>query len=372
MVRDCAANAGGEDCRTVVAENQPSQKNRMEGKLLEVAGRVRAFMESCGSEAEFNALALEVFQMQAELNPAYRAFVGKGTRTMADWRDIPAMPASGFKQLELTCLGDEERRRVFFSSGSTQQERSRHYHGVESLELYEESAWRCFDTNFRVRAQKFVFLTPRARLVPNSSLAHMFEIFALRHGGRSAFVGAVDQAFAWELNVDECVRALEGPEPVAIFGTAFLFVHLADALAERGLEIQLPPGSWAMETGGYKGRSREVSRGELRALMTARLGIPKESIFSEYGMSELSSQAYDRADGVFRFPPWARARLISPSTGREAAAGERGLIRVCDLANVWSVMAVQTEDVGIGVGDGIELCGRATQAEARGCSLMSV
>ena len=89
-------------------------------------------------------------------------------------------------------------------------------------------------------------------------------------------------------------------------------------------------------------------------------------------MSELSSQAYAAEDGLFRFPPWARAQIISPATGREANAGERGLIRVYDLANVWSVMAVQTEDVGIKEGDAFRLLGRAAAAEARGCSLMSV
>jgi hypothetical protein len=102
------------------------------------------------------------------------------------------------------------------------------------------------------------------------------------------------------------------------------------------------------------------------------LGISSENIFGEYGMSELSSQAYAGADGLFRFPPWARAQMISPATGREAREGEGGLIRVYDLANVWSVMAVQTEDVGVREGDGFRLLGRAAEAEARGCSLMSV
>jgi len=91
-------------------------------------------------------------------------------------------------------------------------------------------------------------------------------------------------------------------------------------------------------------------------------------------MSELSSQAYDSAgpsERVFHFPPWARAQIISPETGREAGEGETGLIRVFDLANVFSVAAVQTEDLGIRRKDGFELIGRAQLAEARGCSLMT-
>jgi hypothetical protein len=98
-------------------------------------------------------------------------------------------------------------------------------------------------------------------------------------------------------------------------------------------------------------------------------------------MSELSSQAYDmrtgtscpapRASRLFHFPPWARAQIISPENGREVAAGETGLLRIFDLANVFSVMAIQTEDLAIRHVDGFELIGRAETAEARGCSLMT-
>ena len=147
-----------------------------------------------------------------------------------------------------------------------------------------------------------------------------------------------------------------------------------------------------METGGYKNRSRSMPKTELHQLITERLGVPPSHIICEYGMSELSSQAYEGVAGDgwrvagknsvsrhsppgtrhFRFPPWARAQIISPETGHEVADGETGLIRVFDLANVFSVMAIQTEDLGIRRGDGFELIGRATLAEPRGCSLMAV
>jgi hypothetical protein len=94
-------------------------------------------------------------------------------------------------------------------------------------------------------------------------------------------------------------------------------------------------------------------------------------------MSELSSQAYDTTPHqlergrVFRFPPWARVQVISPETGREVPEGETGLLRIWDLANVWSVLAIQTEDMAVRRGNGFELVGRAVQAEPRGCSLMA-
>jgi hypothetical protein len=174
-----------------------------------------------------------------------------------------------------------------------------------------------------------------------------------------------------------------------MLGTAFSFVHLLDHLAEQELWFELPPGSCALETGGYKGRSRSMPKAALHALIAERLGIPGGQIVCEYGMSELGSQAYDsaiapsrltlysprstlHAPRSFHFPPWARVQIVSPETGREVAEGETGLIRVFDLANVYSVMAIQTEDLGIRRGKGFALAGRAVLAEPRGCSLMAV
>jgi hypothetical protein len=129
------------------------------------------------------------------------------------------------------------------------------------------------------------------------------------------------------------------------------------------------------ETGGYKGRSREIDKRELRRLLERRLGVPATNIVSEYGMSELSSQAYDGQVGAsgeraFQFPPWARAEVISLETDEPADEGETGLLRVYDLANVGSVMAIQTEDLALRRGRGFELLGRASESQPRGCSLM--
>jgi hypothetical protein len=155
-----------------------------------------------------------------------------------------------------------------------------------------------------------------------------------------------------------------------LLGTAFSFVHLLDFLAEKNLRLTLPPGSRVLETGGYKNRSRSLPKTELHALITKRLGVPASHIICEYGMSELSSQAY-AVNGAFHFPPWAQVQIISPETGREVADGETGLIRVFDLANVFSVAAIQTEDLAVRRGEGFELIGRARLAEQRGCSLMT-
>jgi hypothetical protein len=204
--------------------------------------------------------------------------------------------------------------------------------------------------------------------------------------GGSPFCGRVDGAGAWSLDIDAVLASLPPHPPSAIrhplmiLGTAFSFVHLLDFLVENHLPLDLPQGSWVMETGGYKNRSRVMPKAELHELITQRLGVGRENIICEYGMSELSSQAYDSATHppssifhprVFHFPPWARAQIISPETGREVADGETGLIRIFDLANVFSVAAIQTEDLGVRRGEGFELIGRAEMAEPRGCSLMT-
>jgi hypothetical protein len=186
--------------------------------------------------------------------------------------------------------------------------------------------------------------------------------------------------------VQQLLAASDGSTPVVLLGTAFSLVLLLDHLVESNLRFDLPAGSRVMETGGYKGRSRVLTKTDLHNLITSRLGIPPAHIVSEYGMSELSSQAYNggaallrghpgerrAATRPYRFPPWARAQVVSPENGREGGEGETGLLRVYDLANVFSVMAIQTEDLAIRRGTGFALVGRAESAEPRGCSLMSV
>jgi hypothetical protein len=191
----------------------------------------------------------------------------------------------------------------------------------------------------------------------------------------SIFVGRLDEAGSWTLDfVDIYYRlkaAINSEQPVTILGTAFSFVHLLDYLASKDLVFNVPEGSLVMETGGYKNRSRILPKAELHSLIEKFLGVPRENIVCEYGMSELSSQAYANSNGQFQFPPWARVQIISPETGREIADGETGLIRIFDLANVFSVAAIQTKDLGIRRSDGFELIGREQLAEPRGCSLMT-
>ncbi|MGH8023983.1 MAG: hypothetical protein ACRED1_10400 [Limisphaerales bacterium] len=347
----------------------------------------------------FDETALELFGLQFEYNPAYRRVAevkGLTPRDVRHWTQVPFVPTAAFKELELTSIPSRERTGVFHSSGTTEQRPSRHFHCGESLRLYELSLWTAFRKNVPelFGGCDLVILSPSPKLAPHSSLAHMFEVVRRRLGEpETAFVGHLDGAgslggaatppyqwepasvrqLAWAIDLPATVAALRrAGKPKLILGTAFSFVHLTDFLARQKIRLSLPEGSRAMETGGYKNRSRAMPRAELHSLITEFLGIPREAIIREYGMSELGSQAYDRRNGGrdFHFPPWTRAQIISPETGREVDEGQAGLIRIFDLANVFSVSAIQTEDLGVRRGDGFELIGRAALAEARGCSLM--
>ena len=392
-------------------------QNRMIADLTNFAARLRNTISVAGNSAtevaEFNfprrsriqgasfgfrdetftALAVELFALQFAANPAYRkacAVRGAATRSVSHWKQIPAVPTVAFKEFEITCLPPSDRPRVFHSSGTTEQQPSRHFHIAESLAVYETSLWLWFDSHVSSNPgcdDRLLCLTPPPAQAPNSSLVHMFETVRRNLGAEDrAFVGRAETDGAWTLDFDATraalLRACRSNAPLILLGTAFSFVHLLDWLGERNLSVQLPPGSRVMETGGYKGRSRDIPKAELHALITQRLGVTPSHIVCEYGMSELSSQAYDHcldlkrhtqhATRIFHFPPWVRVQITSPETGLEVNDGETGLIRVFDLANVFSVLAIQTEDLAIRRGDGFELIGRAALTEPRGCSLMMI
>jgi Acyl-protein synthetase, LuxE len=422
----------------------------MTSDLSIFAARLREFISICAEEssfgvpssggsnepalqahhdAEFNGMALVLFALQFQHNVAYRTICEArkvAPDTISHWTQIPAVPTTAFKELDLTSLPPEARTNVFHSSGTTEQRPSRHFHSAESLAIYEASLWPWFQRHLRPDLTPdtwhLTLLSPPPTQAPHSSLVHMFELIRCKLGAsRAAFAGEIDRFGSWALDFDRVRGSLRESmvekRPLLLLGTAFSFVHLLDDLAKQDLRFELPPVSCVMETGGYKGRSRSLPKSELHALITQRLGIPATHIVCEYGMSELSSQAYDskvsgvppslrfgaasrcpafatasaggqvsglnvqrstfnvqrstnEPERVFRFPPWARAQVVSPETGREMAEGETGLLRIFDLANVFSVMAIQTEDLAVRRADAFELVGRAEASELRGCSLM--
>ena len=351
------------------------------------------------ADERFNQLALELFVRQFEANPVYQAWCharGRNLGSVEHWTQIPAVPTVAFKELELSSIPAAERSVVFHSSGTTEQKPSRHFHSAASLAVYEASLTHWFNHHLGA-AGPLHFLTPSRQAAPHSSLIYMFETLRQQRSlPPSAFLGNLAGDGSWALDFPAVLAELQSASatgrPMTLLGTAFSFVHLLDYLAEHQLRFRLPPGSHVMETGGYKNRSRTLPKAELHALINEKLGIPASHILCEYGMSELSSQAYDNVTGDacqvtrkdsgeschpspvtrhFSLPPWARVQVISPETGKPVGDGETGLLRIFDLANAFSVMALQTEDLAVSHGGQFELLGRAQAAEPRGCSLMT-
>ncbi len=342
------------------------------------------------NQERFEALARQCFAFQyAAVAPYQRSCdaLGRTPRNLTRWQDIPVVSTRAFKEWEFTSLTAGQRQWVFHSSGTTGEAPSRHYHDADSLALYEASLLRWFALHFQVNAtagdvRPCISLVPPAATVPHSSLAHMFATIGKVLSGREPICCAVvGEDGSWSLMRELAVKAFAEAEsagrPVVVLGTAFSFVHLLDGLAADGERFTLPPGSAVMETGGYKGRSRELPKEQLHRGISEMLGVPAESLVCEYGMCELGSQAYDRVAGAglsagrcFHFPPWARALVVNPEDGAEVGDGETGVLRVFDLANLRSVLAIETEDVARRCGHGFELLGRTAAAERRGCSLM--
>jgi hypothetical protein len=357
--------------------------SRPDPARAELDRRVRAFTSApwADDEERFESLALELFAFQFERCAPYARFCegrGRTPHTLRSWRDIPAVPTGAFKELALRSFPAERTCKVFRTSGTSAGRRGALY--LDTLEVYEASLLPSFerfvlpDLAADERAS-FAVLAPSPAEAGESSLSHMFGVLVARRGGpRSAFF-----VRGGELSEEALLRALrraeEGGEPLVLCGPAFAFVHVLERLAARGEHVVLPPGSRAMETGGFKGRSRELGRDALYAEIEERLGLPAARIVNQYGMTELGSQFHDtvlREPAAPRRklgPPWARVRLLDPASGEEAAPGEIGMLAIVDLANTGSVLAVQTADLGRRVGDGFEVLGRAPGAEERGCSI---
>ena len=341
--------------------------------------RVSRFLADPQSES-FADLALAAFAYQYErIEPFRRLCEGRGVSpaTVSDWRQIPAVPTSAFKSLELAAA---PARVVFRSSGTTAGPEARSVHHHPFPDLYRQT----IDATFPLyclpgqgswpKPSMLSLVGSRAQL-PDSSLAFMIDHVLARYGSETSAVAfgprGVEAAPArsWA-----GARQREG-KPVVVLATGFALAQWLDALDRQDLHFRLPAGSAIFETGGFKGRSGELSREELLARTAIRLGVPPQAIVREYGMTELTSQCYSRAllDGdpdLFVAPHWVRVRVLDPVTLAELPAGEPGLLAVFDLANLGSAVHVLTEDLGVAEGDGFRLVGRAAGAELRGCSLV--
>ena len=353
-------------------QDYETEARDLDAEILAVIGAWNSEGRSL-DDAAFNALALRIFAHQLRYNARYSRYCDRLGVTLdampVTWEAIPGVPAGAFKEAALATFDPTRAALAFETSGTTSGSPGRHY--METSALYDAALLAGFDRfmlpdGARLR---YLNLVPNPRERPQSSLGYMMACVSAQRG---------DDETSWYLHGDaldigallrDLRRAIEDSQPVCIATTAFALVAVLDAMERDGITLALPGGSRMMETGGFKGRRRAVSRDDLYARACATLGLPPQGIIAEYGMTELTSQYYD-VNSVTRVkgaPPWLRARVVSPE--RETLSnGKIGSLLHVDLANRSSCIAVQTDDLGVREESGFVLLGRNV-AEPRGCSL---
>lgn len=359
-----------------------------EGRALraELIGLFTRPIDEPLTDHEFTELARRVFAYQFARNEPYAAYCRRRGVTpdgIEHWTQIPAVPTAAFKELPLVSGKLSDAEAVFRTSGTTRGRERRGEHYILDLSLYHGSLIPNFAAYLLPDGAELPMLSlvPSVQEMADSSLAHMIDVVMDRLGAEGSRSYAT---VAMGIDYDALDAALERyaseGTPVMLLGTSFSFVHWTDHLREQGRRHELPPGSRLMDTGGFKGRSREVPEAELRTTYRELLGIPEDHVVNEYGMTEMCSQFYDSvlrekvlwgAAGPRRKipPPWVRTIPVDPETLEPVGPGEVGVLRHHDLANLGSVAAIQTEDLGRLEGDGFVVLGRASGAPPRGCSI---
>ncbi|TRZ43314.1 acyl transferase [Robertkochia solimangrovi] len=316
---------------------------------------------SIQNDTQFESEALRIFELQYQNNPVYRRFcelIGREVASVKGLNDIPFIPIEFFKSQEIL-TGNDPVEQVFTSSGTTGTATSRHL--VTDLKIYEESFNRGYAYFYGdIKEYVVLALLPSYLERTGSSLIYMVDALI-----RSS--GDPDSGFYLH-NLDDLAAKLKvldrSGKKVLLIGVSFALLDLVESF-----NFQLNK-TIIMETGGMKGRRKELIREELHNILKKGFGV--DHIHSEYGMTELLSQAYSTGDGTFSCPPWMKVKIRD--TGDPFTwlpEGRTGGISVIDLANINSCSFIATQDLGKLLPDGrLEILGRFDNSDIRGCNLL--
>jgi hypothetical protein len=359
--------------------------------------RVREFARGAllnGDAVEpFEALALDIARFQALHNPAFARLCRH--RRLERLADVPSVPADAFRLGRMAAHPRASDVARFLTSGTTGGSGC---HAFRRLDTYAELSvrWgRAALLGARCGPCVVLALAPPFEPERRSSLGYMMQLFMREFDGRALATPALESASHAAHDFDPLEpgrwliqsgsvdvpglrrgveRAESRDEPVLLLATSFALVWLLDVLG--GVELPLPVGSVVMLTGGFKGRARSVDGAELGLALCRALRVLPAQLIGEYGMTELSSQLYDRGfhpesdtPSVFIEPPWLRVTPVDSRSLEPVGDGEVGLARFTDLANIDSALNVVTQDRVRRVPGGIVLLGRQPGARLRGCSL---
>ncbi len=318
---------------------------------------------------EFEKLALEIFRLQYLENPVYNSYVnalGINPDGVDQLEKIPFLPISFFKTDQLKA-GKFNVEVIFESSGTTQTANSHHH--VKDISIYRESFCKGFERIYgSVKDYCIIGLLPSYLERGNSSLVYMVEDLIKQSGHRqSGFYLSDFEKLKSTLNALETAK-----QKTILIGVTYALLDFAERFP---IKLQ---HTIVMETGGMKGRRRELTRMEVHDQLKKAFG--QNEIHSEYGMTELLSQAYSKEKGKFKCPPWMRVMIrdeedplavLKPPFQAEAAI--TGAINIIDLANVYSCSFIATDDIGkLYPDNGFEVLGRMDGSDLRGCSLLTI
>lgn len=325
-----------------------------------MTSRFREKIFSIKDDADFYGIAMDIFRLQYRKNVIYRSFLdhlGKNPGNVNGIETIPFLPVEFFRS-QTIITGMVKVEMIFQSSGTAGMIPGRHF--VKDLSLYEESFLRTFNLFYGDPEDYLIMaLLPSYVERCGSSLVYMAEKLIEKSGNKlSGFYKDDPEALIEAISKDHGRKVL-------LIGVSFALLDLAEKLSPD------LSGTIVMETGGMKGRRKEITRTELHSTLKQKLNV--DSIHSEYGMTELLSQAYSKGNGIFYSPPWMKV-LIRDTQDPLSIYGEPGKtggICIIDLANVNSCSFIATGDLGKLHDDGgFEVLGRFDNSDIRGCNLM--
>ena len=314
-------------------------------------------------DTDFWEITLEVFNHQLYNNSVYKEFVTglkKNTIALKSYSDLPFLPVEFFRNHKVV-TGNLPVKMIFMSSGTTGSSTSKHF--VNDLHLYEESLLKSFKLFYGDPSDYLICaLLPSYTEREGSSLVYMSNILIERSlNPLSGFYKVKSEKLTnaiWE--------AKEKNQKILLLGVSFALLDLAES---NSIDLN---GVVVMETGGMKGRRKELIRGELHSILKEKFNL--SSIHSEYGMTELMSQAYSKGGGVFYCPPWMKVLIRDPQDPLSvySETGKTGGINIIDLANINSCSFIATSDMGrLNDNGGFEVLGRFDNSDIRGCNLLA-
>jgi len=313
------------------------------------------------TESDFLTQALRIFKFQYKNNPIYQSFcshLNVNPTLVKSLDQIPFLPIELFKSKNIVA-STKQPEITFTSSGTTGNETSKHF--VTDLRLYEQSYLKAFNHFYgNIENYCVLALLPSYLERTGSSLIYMVEdlIAKSKHPNSGFFLNDYSRLH------DLLLKLQQTKTKILIIGVSFALLEFTE---QYRLSLQ---NTIIMETGGMKGRRKEIVRQELHQLLSDGFGVPE--IHSEYGMTELLSQAYSKGNGVFDCPSWMKILIRDTEDPLSyLKAGKSGGINVIDLANINSCSFIATQDLGRFRKDGtFEIIGRFDNSDIRGCNLM--